>query len=71
MYHKRICIVTNYSNTTNFGALLQAYALNRTINELGYVADDLYVTSDYSSRKNKFIRQLTHFQFKEIKNEDF
>ena len=69
MYHKRICIVTNYSNTTNFGALLQAYALNRTITELGYVADDLYVTSDYSSRKNKFIRQLTHFQFKEIKNE--
>ena len=69
MYDKRVCIVTNYSTTTNFGALLQAYALNKTVNDMGYKAEDLYVVGDYSSKKKKLIRQISQFKFKEIKNE--
>lgn len=31
----KICILTNYSTTLNYGAILQAYALNKAVNRLG------------------------------------
>ena len=69
MDKKRICIVTNYSSTTNFGALLQAYALNSVITHMGYVAEDLYISSSLKFTKRKLIYQITHLQFRELKNE--
>ena len=69
MNEKRICIVTNYGTTTNYGALLQAYALNQVINNMGYHPQNLYIENDSKSKGKKLLRQLTHFQFKEIKNE--
>ena len=69
MTDKKICIVTNYSTTTNYGALLQAYALNKTITQMGYNPEDLYVVGNYASRGKKLFKQLTHFQFQEIANE--
>ena len=38
---KSVCIVTNFRNTGNYGAILQAYALNRKINDLGVRCDTL------------------------------
>ena len=64
-----VCIVTNYATTTNFGALLQAYALNRVVNALGYPAETLFVTGSYGSKRNKLLRQLRAGQFTEVKNE--
>lgn len=37
----KVCIVTNYKNTGNYGALLQAYALNRVISDLGFECETL------------------------------
>ena len=69
MEKKRVCIVTNYSTTTNFGALLQAYALNKTISNLGYSPEDLYITGEFKSRKNKIIQLIRNCEFKKIWNE--
>ena len=69
MSNKKICIVTNYSTTTNYGALLQAYALNRAITDIGYCPKDLYFVENSISRREKLIYQIIHFQIKRIINE--
>lgn len=66
---KRICIVTNYSNTTNYGALLQAYALNYVLNEMGHIAKDLFYVQSLSNKKDKLLSQLLKLEFKSIYNE--
>jgi len=69
MERKHICLVTNYSNTTNYGALLQAYALNRIINRMGYVAKDLYYVQSISNKREKIIARLLKCDFKSIFNQ--
>lgn len=69
MIKKRVCIVTNYSNTTNYGALLQAYALNRIINEMGYPAEDLYYIQKSHDKRKKIKQQIIEGDFKSIINQ--
>ena len=69
MDKKKVCIVTNFSTTTNFGALLQAYALNRTITGLGCCTYDLYVVGDRKSKTKKLWNQIIKLRFKDIQNE--
>lgn len=47
---KKVCIVTNYSGTANYGAILQAYSLNAFIRSQGCICQTL---NYYASRSNK------------------
>lgn len=62
---KRVCIVTNYRNTGNYGAILQAYALNKQINDMGFYCETL---NFYSERQNgnKLKRYLKRIKKGEI-----
>ena len=60
MNEKRICIVTNYGTTTNYGALLQAYALNQVINNMGYHPQNLYIENDSKSKGKKGLDETSH-----------
>ena len=53
-----MCIVTNYSTTTNYGAILQAYALNRVISDMGMSPENLYVVGDRADKKRKLKKQI-------------
>lgn len=39
--YKKVCVITNYKNTGNYGAVLQAYALNKKINDMGFTCETL------------------------------
>lgn len=69
MAAKKVCIVTNYSSTTNYGALLQAYALNKTINAMGYEAVDLFWNANPEMRKTKLLNQIRHFEMGKLVKE--
>ncbi len=69
MESKRVCIVTNYSSTSNYGALLQAYALNRVINDMGYPAEDLYFVRNASSKRKDLLYRLCHGECKSVLNQ--
>lgn len=63
---KKVCIVTNYSGTTNYGALLQAYALNRVITEMNCNVENLYVADRSQSKKAKYLLLLKRMKVLEI-----
>ncbi|MGN0600661.1 MAG: polysaccharide pyruvyl transferase family protein [Oscillospiraceae bacterium] len=67
-HNKKVCIVTNYSSTVNYGAVLQAYALNAYINGMGYETKTLYVVNDVPSLKRKYFDLLSHFKIKKLIN---
>lgn len=48
---KKICIVTNYRKTGNYGALLQAYALNKYFTSLNYYCRTLNYEPIYDKKK--------------------
>lgn len=62
--NQKVCIVTNYSSTGNFGALLQAYALNTYINRMGYETRTLYVKNDIPSLKQKYLDDVLHLNLR-------
>lgn len=53
----RVCIVTNYRNTGNYGALLQAYALNKKINSMGFYCETLNFSVN-EQNGSKMVRYL-------------
>ena len=57
---KKICIITNYYNSTNYGGILQAYALCKALNSLEGVEAE-QISYDYDShivKKKKNIKLL-------------
>lgn len=62
---KKVCIVTNYHDTRNYGALLQAFALNKYINSLdNCVCKTLNYSVEKSnvSKFSKYWERLIKFQ---------
>lgn len=55
--------MTNYSGTSNYGALLQAFALNNAIEELGYDVKTLYVKGRGRSKINKYKKLVKSGRF--------
>ncbi|MGN8804181.1 MULTISPECIES: polysaccharide pyruvyl transferase family protein [unclassified Blautia] len=69
---KNIGILTHYNNSTNYGGLLQAYALCYYLNSQGYQAEQIcYVLGDNSKKcvgiKSKFKKFLSDVALKERK----
>ena len=60
MMYKKACIITNYYKTINYGAILQAYALNLYINRIGVHAETLAYPSEKESRKEVVFDLLEH-----------
>lgn len=56
---KRICILTQYHNTTNYGGALQAYALCRVLNSMGYVCEQLDI--DFTGKFVNLNRKKSRF----------
>ena len=54
MKKKKVCIVTNYSATSNYGALLQSYALNKIVSQFDCEVKDLYVKGRGRSKVNAY-----------------
>ena len=50
----KVGILSLYYNNSNFGGLLQAYALQKAIEELGYEAEEIKYDM-YSYNKQKFV----------------
>ena len=48
--------ILTFQQTNNYGAILQNYALQHTINKLGYDADTIDYQSDYISKPYKICR---------------
>lgn len=63
-YQKRIAIITMYHKSTNYGGVLQAYALVKVLEELGYSAIQVsYKHNRYRKNKNliySIMRTLYH-----------
>ena len=62
---KRVAIITHFHGSTNYGGVLQAYALRKVIADMGYEAEQLrYLTSSENTAqqpmrvKNLFIKSL-------------
>ena len=51
---KKIGVLTFYYNVKNYGALLQAYALTRLINELGYLCEQVCRKDVKTVRRRRF-----------------
>ncbi len=68
----KVGIITLYKDNRNYGGLLQAYALNRAIDELGFSSEILnYVQNRNSYRLNRFLnlgirRTIEYFRNKVI-----
>lgn len=64
----KVCIVTNYRNTGNYGALLQAYALNRKIRDLGVECETLNFSAaeQNGSKWVRYYKRLKSFEFKSL-----
>lgn len=56
----RVCIVTNYRNTGNYGAVLQAYALNKKINSMGFDCETLNfsVREQNGSKRERYLNRI-------------
>lgn len=53
MKKKRACIVTNYRGTANYGAILQAYALNALVRSLGFDCQTLNYCAPCLNKRQK------------------
>lgn len=67
----RVCIVTNYRNTGNYGAVLQAYALNKKICDMGFVCETLNfsVREQNGSKKTRYLNRIKKGEFKCLVND--
>lgn len=54
---KKIGIITHYYNSINYGGVLQAYALTKVLQELGYNAEQICYDASY--RDNSYKRKIT------------
>lgn len=64
---RKVAIVTQYYNSKNYGGNLQAYALNRYINSLGFESEQLcYQVIIDRSQKSKLKRALNVFNPKKL-----
>lgn len=65
---KKVCIVTNFNNTGNYGAVLQAYALNKRINDFGLLCETLCfnIREQNGSKSNRYLKRLKRFEIKGI-----
>lgn len=59
---KKIAIITHYTNSLNYGGLLQAFALVFKLEQLGYVADQIQLgeRSQEDLKKNIFMKAKEH-----------
>ncbi len=64
----KVCIVTNFRNTGNYGAVLQAYALNRKINSLGVQCEtlDFKLNEQNGSKLARYIKRVKRGDMKGI-----
>lgn len=64
----KVCIVTNYRNTGNYGAVLQAYALNKKIRDLGFVCEtlDFSVAEQNGSKGVRYLKRLKSGELKPL-----
>ena len=72
---KKIAIITHYYNSLNYGGLLQAYALSKVIEELGYDCDVLKTKLSSESivnqaKGNFFSREFDNYRY-DIKSKGF
>ncbi|MCQ5140779.1 polysaccharide pyruvyl transferase family protein [Enterocloster bolteae] len=63
---KKVGILTHYYNSFNYGGVLQAYALCRVLNEMGYDAEQIQFKTrqmiiDDSIRENQSFKQIKSF----------
>lgn len=66
---KKVAIMTLYYCNKNYGGLLQAYALTKTVNKMGYICEQLcwqYVDSLKPPIKRSFITKIRKRILKEI-----
>lgn len=66
---KKVGIVTNYHSTGNYGALLQAYALNKAINSFPNFECktlDLYIDNFDGSKMSRYIKKIKRGQISEF-----
>lgn len=63
--NNKIGIITLYHNSQNYGGLLQAYAMTRYLNDMGYLAEQI----DFDNARNDFMTFLKR-KIKRIKSVD-
>ncbi len=62
----RVCIITNYHSTANYGAVLQAYALNRVITQKGYDCEtlDFSVETQNGGKLSRYMKRMKKQEWK-------
>ncbi len=63
---KNVCIVTNFNNSGNYGAVLQAFALNKTIRDFGISCNTLSFNlyEQNGSKTRRYLKRVEKFEIK-------